>query len=237
MPGYNRNYGKYKRRGNYKKRGYYGNYGNTSTGGLAVRPKLMSRVTRWRRENSIDTKVFWFKMNGTINANDQPYQYYEFRTNFLAAGNPQGWACITQMYDQYKIMGFTYKLFPANVGTEPTASGPGAATIHFDRGNHIIWTDQRFDPNVVLPSSIADVINTGSARLINPRRPFTKSIWRPKGKYQWGSTRDLLTAGDAWTGSINHLINGATIQQPNQLRASFFYTLTFKVIVRGRQDD
>lgn len=206
---------------------------------LATRPQMMSRAYRWKRMNQVDTRTAWFKINGQIAINDQANQYYEFRTSFLYAANPNGWAEYTNLYDQFKILGFTYKLFPANVGTEATGGSNSTGTpIYTNRGNHIIWVDQRFDGNVAQPTLISDVINTASARLINPRRPYTRSIWRPKGKFSWGSTRDFTTTTpDPWTGAIQHLINDATIQPTATNKIVYFYTLTFKVVFRGRQDD
>lgn len=220
---------RYRRRryNNFRKRGV----------GLATRPRMMSRAYKWKRYNQVDTRTAWFKINGTIGINANQSQYYEFRTSFLPSSNPNGWSQYTTLYDQYKILGFVYKLFPSNVGTEAT-SQVGQPSIHFNRGDHCLWLDQRFDPNVVQPSQIGEVINTASARLINPRRPYKISIWRPRGKPQWGSTRDIINNGDAWTGSINHLINGATPQLPPLLpKPCYFYTIQYKVIFRGRQDD
>lgn len=207
--------------------------------GLATRPRMMSRAQGAKRFHQVDTRVAWFKTNGTIAINSQATQYYEFRNQNLYNSNPNGWLEYTRLYDQYKILGFKYRLFPANVGTEPTSNGgPGPLqTIHFNRGNHCIWVDQRFDPNVQQPTLIGEIINTASARLINPRRPYSVSIWRPKGKYVWGSTRDIISSGDNWTGSIQHLINGATPQTGPTLKDVYFYTIQWKVIFRGRQDD
>lgn len=221
---------KYKRKKRTTKKG--------ATIGLATNPQMMSKNLRLRRYNQTDTKTFWFKLNGTVAINNQPYQYFEWRNQTLYNGNPNGWIELTRLYDQYKILGFTYKLFPSNVGTEPTAAGgPGLGTIHFNRGNHCLWLDQRFDPNVTQPTSISQVICTASARLINPRRPYELSIWRPKGKYIWGSTRDIINAGDNWTGSIQHFIEGATPSTAPSGKAVYYYTLQYKVIFRGRQDD
>lgn len=206
--------------------------------GLATIPRMMPRGLRAKRMQQVDTRVAWFKTNGTIAINNQPNQYYEFRNQTLYNTNPNGWLEYTRLYDQYKILGFTYKLFPSNVGTEPTSQGgTGQGTVHFNRGNHCLWIDQRFDPNVTQPSQISEIINTASARLINPRRPYKMSIWRPKGKYVWGSTRDIINSGDNWTGSIQHLINGATQQVGPILKDVYFFTIQWKVIFRGRQDD
>ena len=208
--------------------------------GLAVVPRLMSRSYRFKRMNQVDTRTAWFKYNGTIDLNDQPFQYYEFRTASLYASNPNGWQEFLRLYDQFKILGFTYKLFPANVGTEPFSNQGSAvpgAPFYLNRGNHCIWSDQRLDGTVQSPTTIAEVINTASARLINARRPYTRSIWRPKGKPLWGSTRNLIQQPDTWTGVINHLIEGGTQQAQGVLKPIYYYTVTFKVCFRGRQDD
>lgn len=237
MPGYRRN--NYRRWNNRKRYGYNSFSRYNQKYGLAVKPKMMPRSYKWARENQVDTRTFWFKHNGIINLNDQPYQYYEFRTNFLYAINPQGWSQMIQLYDQFKILGFRYKLFPASVGIEATGGSTNIATpIWLNRGNHLLWKDQRFDPNVQLPTAISDVINTASARLINARQPYTMSIWRPKGKYIWGSTKDFTgNQPDPWTGSINHFIEGGNIQPVGDVKTIYYYTLQFKVVFRGRQDD
>lgn len=203
--------------------------------GLATRPRMMSKARAFRRMNQVDGRVFWFKTNGTIDLNNNNHQYYEFRTGALDILNPQGWPQLKQLYDQYKILGYKYRLFPANVGTESTANAP--TSLALDRGNHAVWKDQRFDPNVQQPTQIDQVINTASCRLINPRRPYATSIWRPRGKPTWGSTRDIATSPDPWRASINHLIEGGSIQPPTQLKVIYFYTIQWKVVFRGRQDD
>lgn len=204
--------------------------------GLATRPRMMGRGRFHRRWNQVDTRVFWFKTNGTIDLNNNANQYYEFRTSALPTLAPQGWPQLLSMYDQYKILGYKYRLFPANVGTEATGNA-GAQTLALDRGNHAVWIDQRFDPNVQQPSQISEVINTASCRLINARRPYSVSIWRPRGKPTWGSTRDLAVAPDPWRASINHLIEGGSLQPPGQQKVIYYYTIQWKVVFRGRQDD
>lgn len=216
----------YRRRPAYRKR----------VTGLATRPRMMGRSRFLRRWNQVDSRVFWFKTNAVIELNNNNHQYYEFRTSALDVLNPQGWTQLKSMYDQYKILGYKYRLFPSNVGTESTANA-GAGALALDRGNHAVWIDQRFDPNVQQPTQISQVINSASCRLINPRRPYVVSIWRPRGKPNWGSTRDIATAPDPWRAAINHLIEGGSVQPPATTKVIYYYTIQWKVVFRGRQDD
>mgnify|MGYP000101533070 CR=1 FL=1 len=238
---------RYRRRYNYapRKRMAYGRSRTTRrVPGLATRPRMMSYALARKRYNQVSTKTFWFKTNGTINVDNQAFKFIEWRVNaLLPTVNPQGWAEATAMFDQYKVLGMTYRLFPANVGTEPTGvdqTGPFQSPQPVNRGNHCLWIDQRFDGAVQQPTSISNVINTASARLINPRRPYKISIWRPTGKPKWGSTRAIATVPDDWTGVINHIIEGATTLPPGNPQPTipiWYYTLQWKVVFRGRQDD
>lgn len=212
--------------------------------GLATIPRMMPRALAHKRYNQVSTKVFWFKANGTVNVDNNAFKFIEYRTtSLLPTLNPQGWTEATSMFDQYKVLGMTYKLFPANVGTESTGvdqTGPFTSPQPVNRGNHCLWLDQRFDGNVQSPTSISNVINTASARLINPRRPYKLSIWRPTGKPKWGSTRAIATNPDDWTGVINHIVEGSTVLPPANPQPTipiYYYTLQWKVIFRGRQDD
>ena len=239
-----------RRRAPYRKR--------RNTYGLATIPKMMTYNRFKRRWNQVDSRVFWMKLNGTINLNDQAYQYYAFPVQRLTgevppAGGPpppaitnppNGWLQLCEMYDQYKVLGVKYSLFPCNVGIEATGgSGTTNQSIYLNRGNHCIWIDQRADSSVQPPTSISEIISTSSARLINARQPYKTSIWRPKGRPTWGSCKDYNQIGDAkrldpWNGIINHFIEGGT--RPNQVLTGtlpiFYYTLEYKVIFRGRVD-
>lgn len=213
---------------------------------LATRPRLMTRTQAIKRYHQVSTRVFWFKTNRTFVLNSASYQFDPLNVGRINAVQPKGWSEAIALYDQYKILGMTIKMYPANVGTEATgadqlASAPNTIPIGINRGNHVMYIDQRQDsPGVSNPTSISQIINRGSARMINPRRPFTMSIWRPKGKPLWGSTKDILGAPDSWTGSINHFAEGGSII-PNtpagvpQTITVYYYTITWKVIFRGRQ--
>lgn len=210
--------------------------------GLSTKPKLMNSLTAAKRYHGVSTKVFYFKNSDTIGLNDQPYQYYEVRTNYLYAANPNGWAQCCQMYDQFKILGVVYELYPASVGIEPLGETTNIQTpLYLNRGNHCLWIDQRFDGSAPVPTAINDVICSGSARLINARRPYKLSMWRPAGKPNWGSCKDFASPTnplpDPWTGVINHLIEGGSIQPIGVNKIIYYRMVTFKVVFRGRQDD
>lgn len=214
---------------------------------LATRPRLMSRTEATKRYHQVSTRVFWFKTNRTFRLNSASYQFDPLDVQRIDSVNPKGWTEAKALYDQYKVLGMTLKLFPANVGTEPTIGDSFSVPIGqpqwaINRGNHVMYIDQRKEPLGTNPTSISDIINRGSARMINPRRPWTTSIWRPKGKPLWGSTKDITQVPDSWNGMICHFCEGGTpipnssTGQP-QTWVVFYYTLTWKVIFRGRQSN
>lgn len=203
---------------------------------LATRPRMMPRSLAFKRFNQVSTRVFWFKQNGTIAAPPTGNSYTEFRWSLI---NTQAqFLLFREIFDQYKLLGFKVTLHPANVGTEPTANPTPATALPFNRGNHLIWSDQRFDPNAQNPVFIANVINTASARMINPRRTQRRAIWRPHGKPAWGSMKDIANTGDNWRATINLLINNSTlVVPPLQPPVLYFYTIQWKVVFRGRCQD
>lgn len=143
---------------------------------------------------------------------------------------PVGILDVFKLYDQYKILGFTVRLFPANVGTEPGTGVVGPPV--FNRGDQCWWTDQRFDSTALQPLFISEVINNASTRMMNPRRFQRRSIWRATGNPEWGSCIDYTTDPDDWDGSIEFLGNNATPDYP-----LYYYTIQWKVIVRGRRQN
>lgn len=206
------------------------NYRRKRNTGLATAPRMMSKTLRLKRMNQVSTKTFYFKVNSqviTSPGSDSHFGTYRTRIN-LSLLVPAGWPALTQLYDQFKVLGMTLKLFPAAVGTEPAILNP------WNRGDQVLWTDQRWDSNQQIPQYVSDIINNASARMINPRSPVTRSIWRPKGVPGWGSTSDLLGEPDPWDGAIFHIINNA----PAQIGRPLWYsTLQWKVTFRGRQQD
>ena len=229
----------------YKKKGYSSGKKKAAWGrkvGLGTKPQLMNSLQAAKRYHGVSTKVFYFKNNSEVFLNDQPYQYFEVRTNYLYSANPNGWAQCCEMFDQFKILGIVYELYPASVGIEPLGETTNIQTpLYLNRGNHCLWIDQRFDGVSPVPTSINNIICTGSARLINARRPYRLSMWRPQGKPNWGSCKAFADptspVPDPWTGVINHLIEGGSVQPQGVSKTIYYRMITFKVMFRGRQDD
>lgn len=220
---------------------YKRNYRRRKTrrgGALATRPRMMTRTKAFKRLNQVSTHVMYFKTNGVINTPIIPAvtRYLEFR-GVQALGNIPQFQGQSQYYDQYKLLGFKVRWFPANVGIESHDATLGT-DFTLKRGNQVIWSDQRFDPAQPQPTAISDIINTASARLINPRRPYSRALWRPKGKYIWGSMKDYATTGaDPWTGVIQQFIQDSTNSTVANPATLFFYTIMYKVVFRGRIQD
>lgn len=209
--------------------------------GLSTRPRMAPRSVLRRRKYGVDVRTFLFKNANVINCNTTPNQFVQWKTSDLYTLNIPSFNNCLEMYDQYKILGFMVRFFPADVGTEALARAglqpPGTAPT-LQRGDQLLWLDQRIDPGAQVPQFITEVINTSSARMINPRRPYRISIWRPRGKPNWGSTTDIATIADPWNASINMLINNATSVPTTQPELPiWYYTIQWKVVFRGRKQD
>lgn len=210
--------------------------------GLAVVPRMMPRALARQRKNQVGTRVMWFKYNNTIDAVESEFTLWRANGPELLA-NAQ-FQSMCSIYDQYKVIGFKLRLFPANVGIESHDQFLGQ-DFTLLRGNHIVWTDQRLDPTVADPTSISQIINTASARMINPRRPYTVSLYRPRGQPLWGACEGLpppfppapTATPDPWSGCIAHFYQDATNSQPGAPQALYFYTIQYKVVFRGRRQD
>lgn len=204
---------------------------------LATVPRMMPRSYAFKRHNQVATKVFWLKLNGEVNSDAQGSNLAIFRTRGLnqqpvAAGRD----AIFTLYDQFKVLAMRIRWFPANVGTEPGSGVAGPLQVYMARGDQVVWSDQRVDATQQVPQFISEVINNASARMINPRRPYTRVIYRPKGVPAWGSCIDPLTSPDQWNGGIYQLINNSTPAATSG-RPLWYYTLTYKVLVRGRRQN
>jgi len=222
-------------RRNYRPRRRYRPRGARHRYGLATVPRMMSRTLAQKRHYQVSTKTFWFKNNTEIAVGANGFKFTSFTTGLVNI-NPQ-FGLTANLFDQYKVLGLKIKLFPANVGIEPDAAL--FANNAFLRGNHIMWSDQRFDPGIQSPTQISDVINTASANMFNPRRPYSRAIYRPKGKVSWGSTRDISNNPDPWRAAIFHIAADTTPvpAPPATPPLLFFVTLQFKVVFRGRSQD
>lgn len=203
----------------------------------AAVPQMMSRYRAKKRFQQVDARPFWFKYNGEILA--QGSLHHVFRADPILY-NIVSFQRLAKVYDEYQVQGFKLRLFPANVGTE--SHDPPGSDRAFFRGNHIIWSDQDqlAGPGPVI-TQIREVINIASAKMINPRRPYSRSVWRPYGHPEWASTEDngsgIVIETDQWQSSINHFYQDASaLTGPNEL-ALFFITIQFKVLFRGRKQD
>lgn len=206
--------------------------------GLATRPRMMGKTNALRRKHGVDTKTFWFKTNGVLRTTPSSGQYVPFRTwDITLAGGPQSFFVLANLYDQYKVLGMKVRFFPANIGIESDPI-PSPANWPLKRGNVAVWLDQRYDPGAQLPTNISEVIGNNNCRMIQPNRKYALSIWRPRGKPTWGSTKNMNTAGDLWGGEISMLINDASATPPNGVPITmWYYTVQYKVIFRARVDD
>lgn len=206
---------------------------------LATIPRMMSYRKRFNRMNQVDKKIFYFKLNGQASSPPNDNQnYFNWRTLGFTQDNtvippqlsniPQRFA-VFSLYDEYKVLGLSLKLFPSNVGTEPGQTFEQAIT---NRGDQVMWSDQRFNGAGQVPTDVSVVLNHASARFIDPRKRYSRSLFRPKGYPGWGSCETPLIVPDLWDGAIQLLVNNVT---PD--RALWWYTLTYKVLVRGRRQN
>ena len=122
--------------------------------------------------------------------------------------------------------------FPANVGIEPDAAFFGTSN-GLIRGDNLVVSDP--DNNLSIPANmnITAGIKEGSARMINSRRNYTRTMYRPKGYPEWGDR----TNPDAWAGKIVKITNNASVSivgPPAQNFTFWYYTITYKVVFRGR---
>lgn len=203
--------------------------------GLATKPKMMGRQVARKRFNQVHSRVFWFKRNGIIQTdlNGNAYQFWTGRELNAAPTAPVGWDALRSLYDQYKVLALKVRFFPANVGVEPDSVLIGGSNALL-RGDVAVWNDQRFDLGGQTPSTIGEVINIASCRMINARRPYTRRIFRARGFPQWANTQGPATV-DSWNGSIEMIINNATPQPAGGTApVLWYYTVQYKVLVRGR---
>lgn len=202
---------------------------------LATRPRMMTRAQNFKRMNQVSTDLKYFKINGTSTTNLAGHIERIWRTQDIVDNPPNGFQYMKQLYDQYKCLAIRVKVFPANVGIEPDSALFASNALL--RGNTIFWSDQREEPVGIFPSAITEVISDGSARLINSRRAYTRSLYRPKGHPEWGSTQDQTNEPDTWTGAVYQLTTDAT---PATVTVPvgpvlYFWTLQYKVLFRGRR--
>lgn len=221
-------FGRFRSRRRYRPR--YGRRRYRPRYGLATRPRFMSRGLRMRRQNQNSTRVFYFRENGIISSATIPSIYNRWITqdSYPPTSPILTLQTCSKLYDQYKLLSMSVKLFPANVGDESL----GQVSFAVVRGNCAVWSDQRFDPSLQQPTLITQVINNASCRMIHPRRGYTKTIYRPRGYNKWGSCAVNIGETDEWRGSIELLQTETTTPaQPYQL---WYWTRSYKVLFRSR---
>lgn len=224
MP-FNRRTGRHRRAGRTRRPRTYG---------LATRPRMMTRTVARKRFNQVHARVFWFKRNGLIQPDlvGENYSFWNGRELNNAATAPVGWNELRSLYDQYKVLGIKLRLFPANVGVEPDSAVFASNALL--RGDVAVWNDQRFDGTTTSPTNINQVINIASCKMINARRPYTRRIFRARGYPGWANTQGPATQ-DPWNGSIEMLINNASPAPATGTAPTlWYYTVQYKVLVRGR---
>lgn len=206
--------------------------------GLATVPRMMPRALAMKRHNQVATKVFWMKLNGQVDVPPLGTYLSIFRTRGLTIGPviPFGKTQLFELYDQFKVLAMRIKWFPADVGTEPGAGTVGPLQPEWRRGDQVIWSDQRVDSTQQVPQFISEVISNASCKMINPRRPQTRVIYRPQGTPTWGSCVDPATRPDSWDGAVYQLTNNATSSTVSG-KPLWYYTLTYKVCFRGRRQN
>ena len=215
------------------------------------KPKFMPGALASKKYNATDTKTFYFKINGKALSSQGTGGYFSaFKSQELYSNptlHPQ-FSRFRACYDEYKCLGMRLRMFPCAVGLEPRYTTTGLPST-LNRGNLIVWNDQHFDRNTVVPTSIDEVINDSSARMLNARSSFTRTISRPAGVPGWGKNNTLPTppvppatlptypSADPWNGCINVLVVDSTPSPvtPNPAVKLYYWTLTYKVIFRGRQ--
>lgn len=221
----------YRKRYNYAPR--YRKRNNYRKAGFATRPRMMPRTLAVKRFNQVSTKVFWFKDNNVLNTGIGGIGRGVWNTQDIVTNSPQQFLDLCKIYDEYKVLAIYVKLFPANVGTESDTALFG--TNGLIRGDHIVWSDNKADVIPTTISSISEKINTASCRMINPRRPYSRKLFRPTGNPDWGGTSSITQTPDQWVGTINWFSQNTTDATPPLNPIPLYYwTRMYKVVFRGR---
>ena len=221
----------YRKRYNYARR--YKKRNNYRRAGFATRPRMMPRSLAIKRFNQVSTKVFWFKDNNVLQTGVGGISRGVWSTQDIVTNPPDQFLDLCKIYDEFKVLAIYVKLFPANVGTESDTLLFGNNSLL--RGDHIVWSDNKAD---VIPSpinAISDKINTASCRMINPRRPYSRRLFRPTGNPDWGGTSSITQTPDQWVGTINWFCQNTTdAVAPAAPLPLYYWTRMFKVVFRGR---
>lgn len=238
MP-YKRNY---RRKRNFRKKpSIYGTKARFIPRGLAT-----------KRYGQVSTKTFYFKASGTIDSDTgtgitQQLWGTQSQPALPGIGLPRRMPNVADAYTfalcytEYKVLAVKVRIFAANVGSEPgampAASGTPGFVAGFNRGDTVVYLDQDIRPGEVMKTDILDVMNLGSCKMVPSRvAKYTKVMYRKKGLPEWGCCdRNVLPINrvpDPWNAAIILLGNNARVA-PN-VAPLWFYTVTYKIIFRGR---
>jgi len=202
--------------------------------GLATRSRFIPRGLAAKRFQQVSTKTFYFKDNGTLVANVARKTRFDWLVQDLTGLTPPAqFASLKLLYEEYKVIAMEVRIFPAGVGTEANTApvgGPGP----FRRGDTVLWQDQA-EPLKDPTADISDLINIASCRMIDSRRKYKRTLYRPKGHPRWGTIDPAVALPDDWTGAISILSadTSAPAAPPAELRL-WYWTRCYKVVVRGR---
>lgn len=221
-----------RRRTNYKSR-----YPNRRRYPYRRPAPFISRGLAVKRRNQVATKTFYFKQNGTV-LPSAPGSYNIWQIRDIIVNPPTGFEELAKLYDQYKILAMKLVLFACNIGSESADPNPPTVAPSFwARGNTVVWVDQRTPTTPPYVNSISDIINFASAKMIPARKSqYTRTIYRPRGQPLWAHLDSTAGAPeeDGWKGSIQLKNEGASFLPPAGNRPLYYYTVCYKVHVRGR---
>ena len=217
-----------------------------------TKASFMPKQLALKRYGQVSTRTFYFKASGSINSDNVGDTQYSWLTSTapVIVGNPRRMPdiadsyIIAECYSEYKVLAIKVRLFAANIGTEvgqlPSTDPP--PPIHprqpgFDRGDTVCYLDQEIRPLEPEASQILNVMNLGSCRMIPSRiSKYTKVLYRKKGLPGWGCCDRTVPVAqrvpDPWYAGCFLLGNNA--RQSLGVRPLWFFTVTYKIIFRGR---
>ena len=236
MPPKGKNYKK-KKTFKYKRKSIYG-----------TKATFMPKELEMERYGNVSTKTFYFVSAGTINSAAGGITQKGWNTQDPPAAPGQNFRfpavgdslTICKGYTEYKVLSIRVRVFSSNIGTEggqlPGGVQP-ALIAGFNRGNTVMYVDQDIVEGELPPTNIINAMTLGSCRMIPSRcDQYTKVLYRPKGQPLWGSCDNNIPEAnrppDPWRAGIFLLGNNA---RPNPgISPLWFYTVTYKIIFRGR---
>lgn len=198
---------------------------------------VSQRWTRSKRvQQNLTRNVQWFKRVQAVTSDTAGN--LAFSTTSQNVDTVDDFTTYGSLFTQYKVLKIICRFFPANVGGESLQiinTGPGQSFPLLQRGDCLTYTGKQ-SPT----TTIADLIQRSSARLLQPRRFHKRWVDRPKGYPEWGelnTTGGVVTA-DPWDDESGiHMLgeNFTPTQAPGQ--QNYFYVMTlWKVLFRSRQE-